>query len=100
MNDLFPKPAPFTCRRPGCWTWKASPNVGTCEHADKKLSGVFWLSYSQSTAGKQWTDHDIGGPFGLEYDRIEMIDVDGDLDLMSCEERDQLGVFWYENPSK
>jgi hypothetical protein len=31
-----------------------------------------------------------------------MIDVDGDgdLDLMSCEERDQLGVFWYENPSK
>ena len=30
-----------------------------------------------------------------------MIDVDGDgnLKLMSCEERDQLNVFWYENPS-
>ena len=76
--------------------------VGTCEHADKELSGVFWLSYSQSSADKQWTDHDIGGPLGLKYDRIEMIDVDGDgdLDLMSCEERDQLGVFWYENPTK
>ena len=76
--------------------------VGTCEHADKELSGVFWLTYSQSPADKQWADHDIGGPLGLKYDRIEMIDVDGDgdLDLMSCEERDQLGVFWYENPSK
>ena len=74
--------------------------VGTCEHADKELSGVFWLSYSQSPTDKQWTDHDIGGPLGLKYDRIEMIDGDGDLDLMSCEDRDHLGVFWYENASK
>ena len=76
--------------------------VGTCEHADDELSGVFWLSYDKSFTDKQWTDHDIGGPLGLKYDRIEMIDLDGDgdLDLMSCEERDQLGVFWYENPTK
>ncbi|MCP4194215.1 MAG: VCBS repeat-containing protein [Planctomycetaceae bacterium] len=76
--------------------------VGTCEHADKELSGVFWLSHSPSSPDNQWTDHDIGGPLGIKYDRIEMIDVDGDgdLDLMSCEERDQLGVFWYENPTK
>jgi len=46
-------------------------------------------------------DTDIGGPLGLKYDRIELIDIDadGDLDLFSCEERDQLGVFWYENPT-
>lgn len=71
-------------------------------HADGDLSGVFWLSYDKSPADKQWTDHDIGGALGLKYDRFEMIDLDGDgdLDLMSCEERDQLGVFWYENPTK
>lgn len=76
--------------------------VSTCEHADGDLSGVFWLSYDKSPADKQWTDHDIGGALGLKYDRFEMIDLDGDgdLDLMSCEERDQLGVFWYENPTK
>lgn len=40
-------------------------------------------------------------PLELKYDRIEMIGVDseGKLELISCEERDQLDVFWYENPS-
>jgi hypothetical protein len=44
--------------------------------------------------------HDIGGPEGEKFDRIEMLDLDGDgdLDLLTCEERDQLGVVWYENP--
>ena len=26
------------------------------------------------------------------------LDGDGDLDVITCEERDNLGVFWYENP--
>ena len=26
------------------------------------------------------------------------IDADGDLDILTCEERDNLGVIWYENP--
>ena len=27
------------------------------------------------------------------------MDADGDLDLLTCEERENLGVFWYENPT-
>lgn len=35
-----------------------------------------------------------------KFDLIQLIDLDGDgdLDLMTCEERQLLGVVWYENP--
>lgn len=48
------------------------------------------------------TYHDLGGPRGYKYDLIEMIDLDhdGDLDLLTCEERHNLGVIWYENPTR
>lgn len=44
--------------------------------------------------------HDIGGTKGNKFDRIELVDVDGDgdLDVLTCEERTGLGVVWYENP--
>ena len=44
---------------------------------------------------------DISGTIeGVKFDRIETIDLDGDgdLDVLTCEERDNLGVIWYENP--
>jgi hypothetical protein len=28
------------------------------------------------------------------------LDGDGDLDVITCEEVDQLGVIWYENPAR
>lgn len=73
----------------------------TCEHANGPLSGCFYLSYGKSILDKAWKETDIGGALGLKYDLIELLDIDsdGDLDLFSCEERDQLGVFWYENPT-
>lgn len=73
----------------------------TCEHAAGELSGVFW-----GRAYGMWisslTNFDISGSEGVKYDRIELLDLDadGDLDLMTCEERENLGVFWYENPAK
>lgn len=73
--------------------------IFTCEHANGELSGAGWLR--RESNGK-WSTHDIGGPKGVKYDRIELIDLDddGDLDLLTCEERDGLGVIWYENPTK
>lgn len=74
--------------------------AATCEHAEKALSGCFWLTLQLDSSGKPSVYQDIGGPEGVKFDRIELIDLDGDgdLDLMTCEERDNLGVFWYENP--
>ena len=73
--------------------------VVTCENAKGERSGAFWMRRK----GADWVvAGDIGGPKGHKYDRIEMIDLDGDgdLDLLTCEERDNLGVFWYENPAR
>ena len=74
--------------------------VFSCEGAKGELSGMRWLSWTNSPTEKIWKDHEIAGEPGIKYDRVVMhdIDGDGDLDALCCEERDQLGVFWYENP--
>lgn len=53
-----------------------------------------------------WIDHEISGSAGSKFDRIELVDLDGDgdLDAMTTEENfgpDSLGmgVIWYENPT-
>jgi hypothetical protein len=80
--------------------------VITCEGATSPKSGVVWMS-SEKPGDPQtkWTAHEISGPKGVKYDRIELLDIDrdGDLDVLTCEEREGksgLGVFWYENPTK
>jgi hypothetical protein len=69
---------------------------------DRKKPGVSWLSYSDAITDKVWKAHDISGDRGVKFDRLELLDLDadGDLDVLTCEEVDQLGVFWYENPTK
>ena len=71
--------------------------VLTCENAGEDQSGVWWYSLGVSP---QW--HDISGPEGIKFDRIELLDLDddGDLDVITCEERENLGVIWYENPAR
>ncbi|MFQ6132608.1 MAG: FG-GAP repeat domain-containing protein [Armatimonadota bacterium] len=75
--------------------------IFTCENSGGK-SGVRWLSYRESPTEPEWADHEISGPVGTKYDRIELLDLDrdGDLDVVTCEESENLGVIWYENPSR
>jgi hypothetical protein len=70
----------------------------SCENSKGRI-GVFWLENPKNALG-QWSFHDISGLEGTKFDRIELLDLDadGDLDLLTCEERENLGVIWYENP--
>lgn len=76
--------------------------VYSCEGAAGDKSGVVWLSYRKAVTDAVWDAHEISGPPGVKYDLVELIDLDGDgdLDVLTSEERDNLGVFWYENPAR
>ncbi len=74
----------------------------TCEHADDGKVGAMWLSFKVAPTQPGWESHPLSGPHGVKFDRIELadLDADGDLDLITCEERDNLGVIWYENTAR
>jgi len=67
--------------------------VVTCENAKGDKAGVL-LSEGRAS----WKS--ISGTEGIKFDRIELLDLDGDgdLDIITCEESAGLGVVWYENP--
>jgi hypothetical protein len=69
----------------------------SCENA-KESEGVFFLQ--QSAEG--WQPHVISGAPGTKFDLVVLYDMDsdGDLDVLTCEERERLGVIWYENPGE
>jgi hypothetical protein len=70
--------------------------VFTCEGA-RNVRGVMYLSDVNGAR----VPHDISGKVGTKYDLVELLDLDddGDLDVLTCEEREGLGVIWYENPA-
>lgn len=74
----------------------------TCEHAETKV-GVGWLRAENAATASEWIHTEISGAaLGIKFDLIQQIDLDqdGDLDLLTCEERNNLGVIWYENPTR
>ncbi len=70
-------------------------NTAADKQANPKRPGV-WLRYPDQT----WQA--IDPTPAIKPDRIECVDLDGDgdLDVMTCEERKNLGVIWYENPER
>ena len=76
--------------------------VFSCEQAEGNKEGVMWMTPKYTLTDPEWEATTISGPEGVKFDRIELLDVDrdGDLDVFTCEERDNLGVFWYENPAR
>ena len=65
-------------------------------------ANVYWIRCSRDVGDNEWLAHEISGPFGQKFDLIELLDLDGDgdLDVITCEEDYNLGVFWYENPTR
>ncbi len=72
--------------------------VFSCEQANGDRHGVFWLSSREDGSHR----HPISGPEGVKFDLLQLLDLDadGDLDAITCEERANLGVIWYENPTR
>jgi hypothetical protein len=72
--------------------------VYSCEQANGAKHGVVWLDMTQEGLKIR----PISGPEGVKFDLIQLVDLDadGDLDVITCEERANLGVFWYENPTR
>lgn len=72
--------------------------VFSYSHAQGDLSGVVWLA---SGPGQTWERGEISGPPGTKFDNVELDDVDGDgdPDVVTSEQVEQLGVVWYENPT-
>jgi hypothetical protein len=67
--------------------------------ASPGLPGVTWMSYREHATDRVWDARDISGLEGNKFDLVQTLDLDadGDLDILACEERDNLGVVWYEN---
>jgi len=76
--------------------------VFTCEGAKPPLVGAGWIRQVRTGGKTTWRAFDIAGAKGTKFDRIELLDLDkdGDLDVLTCEERGLNAVFWYENPTK
>jgi hypothetical protein len=76
--------------------------VFSCEQAKAPRHGLMWLSAGGPPHAGPWTAHVVSGSDGTKHDLVALVDLDadGDLDAITTEEVNNLGVIWYENPVK
>jgi hypothetical protein len=80
--------------------------IVSCEGATGDKSGGVWFTHDKPKGARiqtsGWSMRDISGAAGTKFDRMEVVDLDddGDLDVITCEEAENLGVIWYENPAR
>ncbi len=76
------------------------PDLVTTAEAQRETDEMVAVAWKENSE-RGWIDHAISDDRGRKFDRLEMLDLDGDgdLDLLTCEEVHDLGVFWYENPT-
>ena len=94
---------------------KAFSGLAQAALAPKALdgkTGVFWLAYDQRPTESRWRARSINGAEGFIFDLLQLVDLDGDgdLDVITQEEKGpylasgyvgkELGVIWYENPTR
>lgn len=74
----------------------------SCEHAVGAKRGVVALLATRTGKQTSYRSWDISGAPGTKFDLLQLLDLDGDgdLDVVTCEETENLGVFWYENPTQ
>jgi len=72
---------------------------------DQSKAGLYWVTFIKDPFEPVWEWNELSGTEGIKFDRIELLDLDGDgdLDVLTCEENygknsEGLGVIWYENP--
>jgi len=68
---------------------------------NRELPGATWMSQRPDRPwSAKWNVTDVSGSVGVKFDLVKLLDLDGDgdLDAITCEEVDNLGVFWFENP--
>ncbi|MBC8243568.1 MAG: VCBS repeat-containing protein [Verrucomicrobia bacterium] len=68
---------------------------------NRATPGASWTSQRPDKPwSAKWSVTDVSGNVGVKFDLMELVDLDrdGDLDAVTCEEVDNLGVFWFENP--
>jgi hypothetical protein len=75
--------------------------VLTCEGATEHKAGVAWAQLTDARTIPADRISSISGVDGVKFDLIALLDLDqdGDSDVITCEETDQLGLIWYENPT-
>ena len=66
-------------------TLRWSRSAGQCHRKRAPLPllvlpplGCQWLAFEESPYDFEWVAHDIGAKLGGKYDRIELLDLDGD----------------------